>query len=69
MNTYQIEIKNADKTPVKRFYFKVDEDTAYEMFDEWAARYDSTHKLELSDRRTGRLVLEGRQSGYAEFMN
>ncbi|MEU9157937.1 hypothetical protein AB0D59_47295 [Streptomyces sp. NPDC048417] len=68
MTTYQIEIKNSDKTPVKRFYFDVDEDTAYEMFNEWAARYDSTHKLELSYRRTGRLLPEGRQSGFAEFM-
>jgi hypothetical protein len=69
MVIYQIEIKNADRIPVKRFYFNwVDEDTAYEIFDEWAALYDSTHKLELSDRRTGRLLLEGRQSGYAEFM-
>ncbi|WP_460074017.1 hypothetical protein [Streptomyces sp. YKOK-I1] len=68
MKTYQIEIKNAEKVAVKRFNFQVDEDTAYEMFDEWAARYDSSHKLEISDKRTGRLLLEGRQSGYAEFM-
>jgi hypothetical protein len=68
MKTYQIEIKNSDKTPVKRFHFDVDQDTAYEIFDEWAARYDSSHKLELSDKRTGQLLLEGRQSGYAEFM-
>ena len=68
MKTYQIEIKDDTKTPVKRFNFQVDEDTAYTMFDEWAARYDSSHKLELSDHRTGRLLLEGRQSGYAEHM-
>jgi hypothetical protein len=68
MKTYQIEIKDSTKTPVKRFNFQVDEATAYEMFNEWAARYDSTHKLELSDKRTGKLLLEGRQSGYAEHM-
>lgn len=68
LRIYQIEIRNADKTPVKRFSFQVDEETAYEMFDEWAARYDSTHKLELSDKLTGRLLLEGRQSGHAEHM-
>ncbi|WP_314416168.1 hypothetical protein [Streptomyces sp. DSM 40484] len=67
MKTYQIEIKNTEKVVVKRFNFQVDEETAYEMFNEWAARYDSSHKLELSDKRTGRLLLEGRQSGYAEF--
>ena len=66
--TYQIEIKNSAKTVVKRFNFEADEDTAYEMFNEWAARYDSHHKLELSDKRTGKLLLEGRQSGYAEHM-
>ncbi|MBQ0855703.1 hypothetical protein J8N05_46965 (plasmid) [Streptomyces sp. BH-SS-21] len=69
MKTYQIEIKNADKIPVKRFYFDIDEQTAYDMFDEWAARYDSSHKLELSNRRTGKLLPEGRQSGYAEWMD
>ncbi len=68
MKTYQIEIRDADKTPVKRFFFDSDEDTAYEMFDEWAARYDSTHKLELSNKWTGKLLPEGRQSGYAEHM-
>ena len=68
MKTYQIEIRNADKIPVKRFHWDSDESTAYEIFDEWATRYDSTHKLELSDKRTGKLLLEGRQSGYAEHM-
>lgn len=68
MKTYQIEIKNAEKVVVKRFNFQVDEDTAYEMFNEWAGRYDSSHKLELSNHRTGELLLEGRQSGFAEWM-
>jgi hypothetical protein len=69
LTIYQIEITKKDTGKVvKRFNFKVDLDTAYEMFGEWAGRYDSTHRLELSKYRTGQLVPEGRQSGYAEHM-
>lgn len=68
MKTYQIEIKNSDKTPVKRFSFQAGENTAYEIFEEWGGHYNSSHKLEISDKRTGRLLLEGRMSGFAEFM-
>lgn len=69
MKTYQVEItKKADKTPVKRFNFQTDEDTAYEIFSEWGGRYDSSHRLELSDKRTGQLLPEGRMSGFAEHM-
>ncbi|MFI9176063.1 hypothetical protein [Streptomyces lincolnensis] len=67
MKTYQIEIKDGEKVVVKRFNFQVDEETAYDMFNEWAARYTSDHKLELSDKGTGRLLPEGRQSGFAEW--
>lgn len=68
MATYQIEIVNSAKAPVKRFSFTVDEQTAYDIFNEWGARYDSSHKLEISNKRTGRLLLEGRMSGFAEWM-
>lgn len=68
MATYQIEIKDADKTPVKRFNFGTDEQTAYDIFNEWGGYYDSTHKLEISNKRTGELLIEGRMSGFAEWM-
>ncbi len=69
MKTYQIEIKDNVKTVVKRFSFSVDDHTAYEIFNEWGGYYDSTHKLEISNKRTGELLMEGRMSGYAEHMN
>lgn len=67
MKTYQIEIKNSDKTPIKRFHFQVDEGTAYQMFDEWTHRYDSSHELELSDKRTGELLPWGRVNGFEKW--
>ena len=66
MKTYQIEIKDSAGTPVKRFFWDSDEDTAYEMFHEWAARYDSSHQVDLSYRRTGKLLPKGRKSGTAK---
>ncbi|MFH8470328.1 hypothetical protein [Streptomyces sp. NPDC017991] len=69
MKTYQIEIKDTDKTVVKRFNFQSDKDSAYEIFSEWGGYYDSSHKLELSNWRTGELLPEGRQSGFSEWMN
>ncbi|MFJ9635017.1 hypothetical protein ACIRU8_45730 [Streptomyces sp. NPDC101175] len=67
MTTYQIEIQNADRTPIKRFYFDGDEHIAYAMFDEWTRRYDSTHTLELRDKRTHEVLPWGRVNGFEKW--
>ncbi|MEU9413246.1 hypothetical protein AB0E08_47210 [Streptomyces sp. NPDC048281] len=67
MKTYQIEIENSEKVVIKRMSFQIDEGTAYAMFDEWTHRYDSSHTLELSDKRTGELLPWGQVNGFEKW--